>query len=361
MASEQMVHMSQGQGETSYSRNSSFQKAEQNRMKSLIEAVIADLCGSSSTLLHGKVVIADLGCSSGPNALALVSTAINAIHSQCLHLQQPPPEVCVLLNDLPDNDFNTVVKSLVTLRQSKDPVVLTGVIPGSFYERLFTSDSLHLVCASNSLQWLSKAPEDLTRNRIPAFDTDEHVRRERFPLVREAYAHQFRKDFTLFLELRAKELVSGGRMVISLVGTRSDVIASKFFLFPGIVAQILSAMVAEGAIDKAKFDSFYVPVHGPSGEEVRGIIEEEGSFSIREMRAHDPTTEMNTALSTPRKFVNNLRALFEPIIVQHFGDIMDEFVRTAELHWSLDPDGSLQEERARTSRAMLVVSLAKVS
>ncbi|XBI32042.1 hypothetical protein VPH35_055546 [Triticum aestivum] len=351
MASEQMVHMSQGQGETSYARNSSFQKAEQNRMKSLIEAVIADLCGSSSTLLHGKVVIADLGCSSGPNALALVSTAINAIHSQCLHLQQPPPEVCVLLNDLPDNDFNTVQGSCV----------LTGVIPGSFYERLFTSDSLHLVCASNSLQWLSKAPEDLTRNRIPAFDTDEHVRHERLPIVREAYAHQFREDFTLFLQLRAKELVSGGRMVISLVGTRSDVIASKFFLFPGIVAQILSVMVTEGVIDKEKFDSFYVPVHGPSGEEVREIIEEEGSFSIREMRVHDPTTEMNTALSTPRKFVNNLRALFEPIIVQHFGDIMDEFVRTAELHWSLDPDGSLQEERARTSRAMLVVSLAKVS
>ena len=102
-------------------------------------------------------------------------------------------------------------------------------------------------------------------------------------------------------------------------------------------------------------------MYGPSSEEMRAIIQEEGSFSITEMRVHDPTTEMNTALSTPRKFVNNLRALFEPIIVQHFGDIMDEFVRTAELHWSLDPDGSLQEERARTSRAMLVVSLAKVS
>ena len=125
-------------------------------MQSLIDAVIAAVCGSSSTLLHGKIVIADLGCSSGPNALALVSTAINAIHNHCVQLQQPPPEVCVLLNDLPDNDFNTVVKSLVTLRQSNNPVVLTGITPGSFYERLFTSDSLHLVCASNSLQWLSK-------------------------------------------------------------------------------------------------------------------------------------------------------------------------------------------------------------
>uniref|UniRef100_A0A453GJA4 Jasmonate O-methyltransferase n=1 Tax=Aegilops tauschii subsp. strangulata TaxID=200361 RepID=A0A453GJA4_AEGTS len=347
----------------------------------MIEEVITDLCSSTSTLLHGKIVIADLGCSSGPNALALVSTAINAIHNHCLQLQQPPPEIFVLLNDLPDTDFNTVVKSLVTLRQSKNPVVVTGVAPGSFYERLFTSNSLHVVCASNSLQWLSKvrarridpigllaslskilplqAPEDLTRNRIPAFDIDEHARREMLPMVREAYEKQFRKDFKLFLELRAKELVSGGRMVISLVGTRSDVIASKFSLFPGIVAQILSVMVAEGVIDKAKFDSFYVPLHGPSIEEVREIIKEEGSFFIKEMRVHDPTAEMNIALSSPSKFVNNLIALFEPIIVQHFGEVMDEFVRAAELHWSLDVDGSLREERVRTSRAMLVVSLAK--
>ena len=79
------------------------------------------------------------------------------------------------------------------------------------------------------------------------------------------------------------------------------------------------------------------------------------------MRVYDATTDMDSMLFIPSSFVNYLRAIFEPIIVQHFGDIMDEFVRTAELHWSLDPDGSLQEERARTSRAMLVVSLAKVS
>ncbi|EMS54424.1 putative caffeine synthase 2 [Triticum urartu] len=326
-------------------------------MKPLIEAAITDLCSNTNTLLHGKMMIMDAGCSSGPNVLALISPAIDAIHNHCLQINQPPPEVCVLLNDLPDNDFNTVVKSLVTLRQSKKTIVVTGVAPGSFYERLFTSDSLHLVCSSNSLHWLSKAPEDLIRNHIPAFDIDEHARRERLPMVREAYAQQFRKDFSLFLELRAKELVSGGRMVISLVGTRSNAIASKFILFPGIVAQILSVLVAEGVIDKAKFDSFYVPLYGPFSEELREIIEAEGSFSIREMRVHDPRTDMTTTLSTPARFVNNLRALFEPIIVQHFGKVMDEFAMAAELYWSLD--ASLQEERARTSRTMLAVSLTK--
>ena len=53
------------------------------------------------------MVIADLGCSRGPSALTLVSAAVDAIHRQCLELQQPPPELSLLLNDLPSNDFNT--------------------------------------------------------------------------------------------------------------------------------------------------------------------------------------------------------------------------------------------------------------
>uniref|UniRef100_A0A453G2X2 Jasmonate O-methyltransferase n=1 Tax=Aegilops tauschii subsp. strangulata TaxID=200361 RepID=A0A453G2X2_AEGTS len=132
-----------------------------------------------------------------------------------------------------------------------------------------------------------EAPEDLTRNLIPAYDIDEHSRSERLPIVLEAYAKQYRKDFTLFLELRAKELVSGGRMIVSLVGRCSDAIATKFSYILEIVAQILCVMVSEGVIDKEKFDSFYGLLYEPSSEELREIIQEEGSFSIREMRAHD--------------------------------------------------------------------------
>lgn len=66
---------------------------------------------------------------------------------------------------------------------------------------------------------------------------------------------------------------------------------------------------------------------------------------------------LNNALSTPGRFAGFLRALFEPVLVQHFGDVMDEFVRTAERRWI--QEGSLQEECARCPYAMLVVSLAK--
>ncbi|KAF0901384.1 hypothetical protein E2562_000265 [Oryza meyeriana var. granulata] len=330
-------------------------------MRPLIQEAIAGLCSSSSTSASSprSMVIADLGCSSGPNALALSSIAVDAVHRRCLGLRQPPPELCVLLNDLPNNDFGTVVKNLVEFKQNNEPV-LTGVVPGSFYGRLFTAESLHLVCSSNSLHWLSEAPEDLKMNSIPAYDVDANVRRERRAVVVGAYARQFRKDFMMFLKMRAIELIPGGRMVVSLAGRRSFDLASKFTHAWESTAMILCDMVTMGVIDKEKFDSFYIPIHGPSDEELRQIIQEEGSFSIREMQVPEFTGGVQI---TPTKVANMLRAAFEPIIVQHFGSteggegIMDEFARTAERRWSLH--GSLQDELAENPRGVLLVSLEK--
>ena len=74
------------------------------------------------------------------------------------------------------------------------------------------------------------------------------------------------------------------------------------------------------------------------------------------MRVYDATTDMDSMLFTPSSFVNYLRAIFEPIIVEHFGEVMDEFVRTAERRWSLDAS-LLQQDHA--GLAMLTLSVAK--
>lgn len=83
------------------------------------------------------------------------------------------------------------------------------------------------------------------RNQIPAYDIDDQARRERLPMVLEAYTQQFKKDFRLFLELRAKELVPGGRMVVSLAGRRSHEIASKSIRPWEALYEILHVMASE--------------------------------------------------------------------------------------------------------------------
>lgn len=123
----------------------------------MIEDAVASFLDGPNQV-PGAMMIADLGCSSCPNMLVLVSTVVGAVRRRCLELQQPPPEVWIHLNDLPDNDFNSVIKSLATYRDAEEVIspIITSVVPGSFHGRLFSKRSLHLVCSSTSLHWLSK-------------------------------------------------------------------------------------------------------------------------------------------------------------------------------------------------------------
>uniref|UniRef100_A0A0E0LAZ3 Jasmonate O-methyltransferase n=1 Tax=Oryza punctata TaxID=4537 RepID=A0A0E0LAZ3_ORYPU len=335
MATKEILHMNAGHGETSYARNSTFQ----DRMKMLINEEVTGLCGLTS--IPKSMAIADLGCSSGPNALTLVSAALDAIYHHCAQHQQPHPEMCVFLNDLPSNDFNSVAKSLATLKHSHDdladPVVVTGMIPGSFYERLFPCGSLHFVCSSNSLHWLSKAPEDLKEGKIPMYDMDEHLRLSRRAVVGDAYARQFRKDFKQFLSLRAQELVSGGRMVISLYGRFSENPISRSNQAWQVVAVALNDMASRGIIDKEKLDSFYIPLYAPLENEVNEIIEDEGSFEINKMIVRNPFIGMDDASVSPKMIALAIRAVFESTIVLHFGsseETIDEFAITVERNLS---------------------------
>ena len=79
-------------------------------MKHLIQEAITNLWKNTNT--HKNIVIADLGCSAGPNALTLVKTAVDAIFHHCSDHKEIVSEISVLLNDLPDNDFNNLAKRL---------------------------------------------------------------------------------------------------------------------------------------------------------------------------------------------------------------------------------------------------------
>ena len=93
-------------------------------------------------------------------------------------------------------------------------------------------------------------------------------------------------------------------------------------------------------------------MYEPSNKELREIIQDEASFSITEMQANNPFVGLDSALVVPSRFASVTRAIFEPIIVHHFGEVMDEFVRTLERRWILE--GSLRFEHDKSPRPMLV-------
>jgi jasmonate O-methyltransferase len=117
------------------------------------------------------MVVVDLGCSSGPNALVIVSEVMSKVRAIAREESAAPPHcrACVgvqfFLNDLPSNDFNLVFRSLEQLQELSTEEEAAGVVatpyyvaglPGSFYKRLLPCGSVHLFHSSYCLMWLSK-------------------------------------------------------------------------------------------------------------------------------------------------------------------------------------------------------------
>ncbi|XP_057499269.1 S-adenosyl-L-methionine:benzoic acid/salicylic acid carboxyl methyltransferase 3-like [Actinidia eriantha] len=333
----QVLHMNGGIGETSYASNSSVQKKVISLTKPITEQAIVDLYHSTSPT--SALCIADLGCSSGPNALLVVSELMEIVHKTCKKLAHRTPEFQVHLNDLPGNDFNTIFRFLPSFQEKMrkqlgldfGPCYVTAV-PGSFYGRLFQSKSLHFVHSSYSLMWLSQVPKVLETNKGNIYMGSTSP-----PSVIKAYYEQFQKDFSLFLKCRSEELVSGGRMVLTILGRKSDDPSSKEGCYIWeLLATALNEMVSEGLIEEEMMDSFNIPQYTPSPTEVKREIEKEGSFTVDRLEVSSVEwSACGNNISPSNGFKDDgynvakcMRAVAEPLLASHFGEaIIDEVFR----------------------------------
>ncbi|KAL8118056.1 hypothetical protein AgCh_015815 [Apium graveolens] len=101
------------------------------------------------------------------------------------------------------------------------------------------------------------------------------------PSVIRAYHQQFQKDFTAFLKCRSEEMVTAGRMVLTIIGRRSDDPTSKeCCLIWELLSVALRDMVSQGLIEEKKLDEFNIPQYNPYPGEVKQAVENKGLFSI---------------------------------------------------------------------------------
>ncbi|KAK9073916.1 hypothetical protein SSX86_006510 [Deinandra increscens subsp. villosa] len=283
-----IFHMTGGIGDASYSSNSGLQRMGIMKTKGVIEQTISDLCHMSNLKYPKTLVMADLGCSSGPNTLLVGSMVINAVAKTSLEMGFKPPEVEINLNDLPTNDFNTIFVALQELQvnstdENHQPKCYFTGVPGSFFGRLFAIESLNFVHSSYSLQWLSKLPEleEINKGNIYLSSTTPES-------VCRAYFKQFSKDFLGFLRCRSKEVMAGGRMVLTLAGrTTEDPRGEESNQLWGPFAIALQDMVFEGLVEEDKFDSFNLPQYTASPTEIMNLVKMEGSFTIDHLEIFD--------------------------------------------------------------------------
>ncbi|CAI9282532.1 unnamed protein product [Lactuca saligna] len=333
----QVLHMNGGAGDYSYSNNSLLQRIVISMTKPIMEEALTNLYDAMN--FPKTLTMADLGCSSGSNTLLVASEFIkilDKITQKVGHGQLP--EMQIYLNDLPNNDFNAIFDSLskfhlnittqITSTTSSPPCYFSGVA-GSFYTRLFPSNSIHFFHSSYSLMWLSQIPEFHNTNK-----GNIYMSRTSPTSVIKAYREQFHKDFLVFLNCRAKEMVSGGRMVLTILGRRSSDPRSKECCYIWeLLATALNDMVLEGLIEEGKMDSFDIPQYAPSAKEVSTEVEKEGSFGIDRLEVSEVNWDAYADnCPNPPKYAERaynvakyMRAVAEPMLLSHFGEsIIDE-------------------------------------
>nr|AMJ39530.1 SABATH methyltransferase 6 [Bixa orellana] len=325
--------MNAGHGNASYANNSRLQMLVLLKTRPFLEASIKDMFRNSDSngALLRCLKVADLGCSSGPTAFMVISEIIKSIYGICQQQHHKLPEVQTFLNDLPANDFNAIFASVPAFceglkRELGADCHISGV-PGSFYDRLFPSNTLQFIHSSYSLHWLSKVPENLENNK-----RNINMGRTSPPNVFRAYAEQFKKDFSKFLGLRSQEIMPGGRMLLTFQGRRlADASKDTYYMWE-IMKDALLDLVAEGLVKEADVDSFNLPHYVAYEGEVREIIEEEGSFAIDKLEsfeiilvAPEDDEKQTRSVNTHTK---STRAVLESLLANHFGDaIMDSLFR----------------------------------
>ncbi|XP_028555187.1 anthranilate O-methyltransferase 1-like isoform X2 [Dendrobium catenatum] len=338
MNMDQVFHMVGGAGENSYANNSRLQEKAIFKTKPFVEEAIKEILKT----LPEKFVVADLGCSSGPNTFRMLSEVINVVDQHCHQLSQQKPEIQFFLNDLPSNDFNNLFQLSMlyeqNIREEKGddyvPFYVVG-LPGSFYGRLFPSKSVHFFHSSYCLMWLSQVPKGLEGEKGYQLNgTDIYISKESSSIVSHLYLEQFKRDFLEFLKSRSKELIFGGRMILSFLG-RTNCPSSEIDLyFWGDLADALKALVSEGLVEEDKLNAFNLPFYAPLMEEVKSTINMEGSFHLDQLQTfesnEDPFDESNDnfvvdkSLSA-KNIAKYTRAILEPLLVSHFGnDIMED-------------------------------------
>ncbi|KAK1279246.1 Jasmonate O-methyltransferase [Acorus gramineus] len=313
-------HMKEGVGETSYAQNSSLQMRVVDLMKHITLSTIADLY-IARTPPH--LAIADLGCSSGPNSLSLIKEIIESVDEACHRLDRPPPEFTVSLNDLPANDFNSMFLSLPEfykkLNRGSQSVFIAGV-PGSFYGRLFPSNSLDFIHSSLSVHWLSQVPKDLFDENGKCINKGNiYISPTSPPSVAKAYEKQFEEDFNLFLRLRSVELALGGRMVLIMAGRGSrDSWGNGITFLWDVLAQAFSIMVSLGKVEEEKVNRYKTHFYTPCVEEIKEVVEREGSFVMDKWEMFS-TSEMLRRVDG-RDTARSIKAIQESMMVDHFGE-----------------------------------------
>jgi SAM dependent carboxyl methyltransferase len=318
-----MTHAMAGGGE--YDRNSDPQRQD---AASLLDLVVDAADGVVPDPGRGAVVLVDYGCAQGRSSTPLLRAAIERIRAH-----RPEVPIAVVHEDVLDNDWAGLYEGLRGEGSYLDVPggpILPMTSASSFYEPVVPPGLVDLGVSFAALQWLARPGPGGTGS---ALFFDQLVGADA-----TAMADQAHTDWTRFLQLRADELVLGGRLVVDMMG-RHDGGASTGGHLWAQVRSVAEALIAEGSLDAARVDGYVFPVYERTLAEVRRPFDEAlgDRFELEHLELRDSETPAwqryeadGDADAFARSFVGFVRAFSEP-----------------SLRAALDPDGAALDELYR--------------
>ncbi|XP_048318002.2 loganic acid O-methyltransferase-like [Ziziphus jujuba] len=219
-----------------------------------------------------------------------------------------------------------------------------AALPASFFNPILPKQSLHVVHSSNSLNWLSEIPKEITDSSSLAWNKGKIHYTNAHKEVVKAYSAQYAKDWQSFLRARAHDVAVGGLMALLVpsvpeIHLSSETLSCSDFV---IFGDCMMDMAKEGIIKEEQVDSFNLGFYFSCPRELKEIMERNVEFSIESMAKLDGLTSNGVPIE---KRALILRGGLEGFFKRHFGsdEVVDEIfyryskkVLTSPLH--LQPD-----------------------
>ncbi|QFT32948.1 SAM dependent carboxyl methyltransferase [Labrenzia sp. THAF82] len=229
------------------------------------ETLLREYAGKTQSL-NEVPAIADFGCGPGLGSLRTVRPVLDVWRKA-----PPAQRVSACFVDLPGNDWSALRSRLFgqdgIVSKPNPPQI--QLVARDFYKEIFPKNALSLSTAFYATHWLSRpqttfSPGTLWFHELPAL----------------AYADLRQKalnDFAHFVKNRMHELATGGRLIVSTMGsvadrnTRNGVAPSRSILMP-FATETAYAMVKDGLLEQSLVDNFVVAVWFLTADDARSAI-----------------------------------------------------------------------------------------
>ena len=222
-----------------YDNNSALQKSITSTLSTYLDEVIQKLDNEDETLF-----IMDCGCSQGGLTIANIKRLLSGVKDNT--------KVHLYFSDTSSNDWKTAfMKGDSLAKSSNDRFTFSG-IGKSFFDRLLPEKHLNLVLSSNTLHWTSETPESdyYWTDGNYLLNTNETLDKQR------ALA---RRDFSMFLDCRSKEVKAGGFLLASIGVKDPDKLESSYGFYE-FVDKALDEMVREKKLGRDFATKYSLPM-----------------------------------------------------------------------------------------------------